>query len=187
MFGAEPKSQPIEVWLTQHNLEVRCTVVYEDERTDEMGIDSLSMRGAQREVTGWMIKQGYVPVGRWEAEGYREGNVEAETSRRFKPDRESDELTPSEEHLPRDHAGVFYVYENWTNTFVKIHAASCPFCKDGQGAQGRGSKTGNGQWIGPFPTLGEALDAGKKAADGHSNRPAWSVAPCSICRGEMGL
>jgi hypothetical protein len=26
------------------------------------------MRGAQREMTGWLIRQGYTPVGRWSTE-----------------------------------------------------------------------------------------------------------------------
>jgi hypothetical protein len=45
-----------------------------------LGIDSLSMRGAQREITGWLIKQGYKPDGRWAAEA----GVDHETWRRFK-------------------------------------------------------------------------------------------------------
>jgi len=37
---------PIEVWLRQRNLTVRCKVVYADESTEEWEIDSLSMRSA---------------------------------------------------------------------------------------------------------------------------------------------
>lgn len=77
------KPSPIEVWLRQNNMQVACTVVHEDETTDELSIDSLSMRGAQREITGYLIKQGYAPVGRWESEALdREDDVEV--SRQFR-------------------------------------------------------------------------------------------------------
>jgi hypothetical protein len=32
----------------------------------------------------------------------------------------------------------YYVYENWTNTFAKVHRGGCTFCNDGRGFQGRG-------------------------------------------------
>lgn len=57
----------IEVWLTQKNLEISCMIVNENESTDEIGVESLSMRGAQREVTGYLVGRGYEPVGRWES------------------------------------------------------------------------------------------------------------------------
>lgn len=82
------KTQPIEVWLSQQNLQVTCTVVYEDERTDHVDIDALSMRGAQREITGWLIGNGYTPAGRWEieADGHEIGvDGFGETFRRFAP------------------------------------------------------------------------------------------------------
>jgi hypothetical protein len=60
-------------------------VVREDETTYELAIDSLSMRGAQREITGWLIRDGYLPVGRWEfcAQSDR-GRERFEAVRRFK-------------------------------------------------------------------------------------------------------
>lgn len=70
---------PIEVWLSQSNLTVTCTIVAEDETTDELEVNSLSMNGAQREITGWLIKQGFAPVGRWVDE------AESEVSRKFRP------------------------------------------------------------------------------------------------------
>lgn len=54
---AREKPSPIEVWLRQRNLTVSCKVVYGGESTEELEIDSLSMRGAQREISGWLIKQ----------------------------------------------------------------------------------------------------------------------------------
>jgi len=91
------KTQPIEVWLSQKRLKVTCTIVYEDEGTDEVDVDSLSMRGAQREVTGWLIKQGYTPAGRWDAESsamvqgdgeFDPEMTELEVVRAFKPTRD---------------------------------------------------------------------------------------------------
>jgi hypothetical protein len=80
MTAAPEKPSPIEVWLRQRNLTVRCKVVYADESTEELEIDSLSMRSAQREITGWLIKQGYKPDGRWAAQA----GVDHKTWRRFK-------------------------------------------------------------------------------------------------------
>jgi hypothetical protein len=48
----QEKPSPIEVWLTQKNMAVTCRVIREDESSYELDIDSLSMRGAQREITG---------------------------------------------------------------------------------------------------------------------------------------
>ena len=69
---------PIEAWLTQHNLAVSCRVVHDDETTEELSVESLTMRGAQREMTGYFIKQGYRPVGRWDSD-----DQGPECSRRF--------------------------------------------------------------------------------------------------------
>ena len=81
---ADIKEGPIEVWLTQANLQVRCTIVNQDETThSDLPIDSLSMRGAQREITGYLIEQGYKPDGRWKVEV--EDGQGAESVRRFKP------------------------------------------------------------------------------------------------------
>jgi hypothetical protein len=63
----DTKPSPIEVWLGQRNITVACTVVHEDETTDTVKVASLSMRGAQREVTGHFLREGYEPVGRWES------------------------------------------------------------------------------------------------------------------------
>ena len=44
------------------------------------------MRGAQREITGYLITEGYSPVGRWEAEAEPDDGVDGyvETVRKFK-------------------------------------------------------------------------------------------------------
>jgi hypothetical protein len=76
--------EPIEVWLRQDNMKVHCWIVYEDESTDEgIPVSSLSMRGGQREITGYLLAEGYEAVGRWSAEDEHG----AETSRKFRPAR----------------------------------------------------------------------------------------------------
>jgi hypothetical protein len=64
----ETNRAPLEVWLSKDNLEITCRVVFNDESATELEVGSLSMRGAQREITGWLIGQGYEPVGRWSIE-----------------------------------------------------------------------------------------------------------------------
>ncbi|MGP8007748.1 MAG: hypothetical protein ACLP2J_12050 [Acidimicrobiales bacterium] len=76
---------------------------------------------------------------------------------------------------------IYYVYENWTNTFAKVHRGSCPYCNDGRGIQGRGSKTPSGQWLGPFHSADEAMAAASAAASQHSNGDVWVVASCGYC------
>jgi hypothetical protein len=71
---------PIEVWLSKRNIEVACRVVFEDERVVQLNVRSMSMRGAQREITGLLIGQGYEPVGRWSVEDQHG----FETMRRFR-------------------------------------------------------------------------------------------------------
>ncbi len=56
---------PLEVWLTQRNMTVKCMIVREDESAEHPRIRSLSMRGAQREVTR-LLSGDYRPSGRWE-------------------------------------------------------------------------------------------------------------------------
>lgn len=57
---------PIEVWLSRTNMAINCRVVHEDETTNTLPVDALSVRGAQREITGQLISEGYAPVGRWQ-------------------------------------------------------------------------------------------------------------------------
>lgn len=77
---------PLEVWLRLDDTTITCTVVRDDESTYELDVDSLSMRGAQREMTGYFIDQGYEPADPWQVEvDSRNGPVE--TVRRFQPAR----------------------------------------------------------------------------------------------------
>jgi len=66
MSDAKSGTGPVEVWLRQGNMEISCMVVREDESTTGLEVESLSMRGAQRELTGYLIDQGYTPAGRWD-------------------------------------------------------------------------------------------------------------------------
>lgn len=77
-MSTEEKSSPIEVWLTQNNMTINCMIVRQDETTHHLDVESLSMRGAQREMTGYFLREGYEPVGRWETD------TEGESMRRFK-------------------------------------------------------------------------------------------------------
>jgi hypothetical protein len=73
--------KPIEVWLSQAaNMNVTCRVVYDDESGDELEIYSLSLRGAQREITAWLIGRGWEPAGRWQ----NEDEDADEVSRKFR-------------------------------------------------------------------------------------------------------
>lgn len=56
---------PIEVWLTAKDTGVTCMLVRGDETTDQLTVDSLSIPGAQREITGYLIGEGYTPIGSW--------------------------------------------------------------------------------------------------------------------------
>lgn len=78
-------------------------------------------------------------------------------------------------------AEVFYVYENWTNTFAKVHRGSCPYCNDGQGFQGKGTHTPSGRWLGPYDTDSAALAAAQHAAASHKNAAVWEVGSCGYC------
>lgn len=77
------KPGPIEVWLTAGTIQPTCRVVHEDETAREMSVDSPSMRGAQREITSFLIADGYTPLGRWETTA-EDGQEAIETMRRFK-------------------------------------------------------------------------------------------------------
>ena len=78
------RPQALQAHLSQKNIEIQCTFVFEDESVSYQNVFSVSMRGAQREITGALVDRGYVPAGRWgdveeDQDGYRE------CSRTFKP------------------------------------------------------------------------------------------------------
>lgn len=72
---------PIKVWLSQPNdLTVTCRI-FEDDGEALSLINSLNMRGAQREITSRLVYQGYTPVERWQPEN----DDGTEYSRKFRP------------------------------------------------------------------------------------------------------
>ncbi len=76
---------PIEVFLSQTDMSITCRAYRDEEdgRMQEWDIDSLSMRGAQREITSWLAGQAYTPAGRWSVES--DGPRGHETVRQFRP------------------------------------------------------------------------------------------------------
>ena len=81
----EDNTSPIEVWLSQPNIQVTCRIVFEDESATELNVDSLSMRGAQREMTSYLIGKGYEAAGRWSTED-EDGRETVRQFRRTGPD-----------------------------------------------------------------------------------------------------
>jgi len=61
----ETTTKPIEVRLSRPQLEITCRIVLPDGTAIAVGIDALSLRGAQREMTAWLVEQGCEPVGPW--------------------------------------------------------------------------------------------------------------------------
>lgn len=57
----------LKVWLTQKNIQILCTIVYEDQSSEAYSTRSLNMRGAQREVTHALSTE-FEPAGRWTQE-----------------------------------------------------------------------------------------------------------------------
>ena len=53
----------------------------------------------------------------------------------------------------------YHVYENWRAGIHKavIHKAECGNCKNGFGQSGKGTRTDNGKWLGPFDTLEQTV------------------------------
>jgi hypothetical protein len=50
-------------------LSMTCTVVC-DEFTEILGVDAFSMRDTQREITDYLVSQGYEPPSRWETQRF---------------------------------------------------------------------------------------------------------------------
>ncbi len=70
--------------LSRKNIEITGTLVFEDESASYPDITSLSVRGAQRELTGWLVSCGYIPAGRWSEENHDDDGF-SEWTRAFRP------------------------------------------------------------------------------------------------------
>jgi len=73
--------------MKENGMAVDCMIVREDESIENTAVDmqALSMRGAQREATGYMISRDYEPVGRWQAEATSSAGETLESVRTFRP------------------------------------------------------------------------------------------------------
>jgi hypothetical protein len=80
----KPVPQALQAVLSRKNIEIFCTLVFEDESVSYPPINSVSVRGAQREITGLLVADGYTPAGRWSGEDLDEDGY-AEWTRSFKP------------------------------------------------------------------------------------------------------
>jgi hypothetical protein len=81
----ERSPQPLRAILSRKNLKIICTLVFEDEGVRYPQPESLSIRGAQREITGALVQVGYVPAGRWSEEEEEDEDGYREWTRPFKP------------------------------------------------------------------------------------------------------
>lgn len=78
------KTTTVEVWLRTGTTGIWGEIIKPDESGETQDIDSRSMNGAQREITSYLISQGYAPVGRWKIEDGESG-LTTECSRTFRP------------------------------------------------------------------------------------------------------
>ena len=79
-------------------------------------------------------------------------------------------------HSPDDSSTgsvIYHVYENYPENKARIHFSHCRYCNCGKGVHGRGRKTENGEWHGPFNTFQEALDA--------ANATGRNASTCKHC------
>jgi hypothetical protein len=79
------KRAPIEVWLRSSGKRVLCAIVTGDESAYPHEIASPSLRGAQREVTAWLIAADHWPDGLWVNEAHNDAGAPVESWRRFTP------------------------------------------------------------------------------------------------------
>ena len=61
----ETTTKPIEVLLSRPDQEITCRIFFPDGTAIAVGVNALSLRGAQREMTAWLSERGYEPAGRW--------------------------------------------------------------------------------------------------------------------------
>lgn len=86
----ERRPQALQAILTRKNIEITCTLIFEDESASYPGVQSVSIRGAQREITGWLVEHGYAPAGRWSDEAVEDADGYFEWVRPFKPGPDAD-------------------------------------------------------------------------------------------------
>jgi hypothetical protein len=83
--------QALMAILSRKNIEITGTLVFEDESASYPDIRSLSVRGAQRELTGWLVSCGYIPAGRWSEESHDDDGF-SEWTRAFRPGQDASRI-----------------------------------------------------------------------------------------------
>ena len=76
-------SSPVEIRLRKKRLDVTADAEHEDEATEPLRVKSVSMRGAQREITTHMKGLGYLPVTSWSGAEQVAGALESRRVFRF--------------------------------------------------------------------------------------------------------
>ncbi len=94
--------QVLQAVLSRKNIEISCALVFEDESVRYPGVQSVSVRGAQREVTGLLVMGGYIPVGRWSEGVEDDDDGYTEWTRSFKPGADAERLLDTPMASPRD-------------------------------------------------------------------------------------
>jgi hypothetical protein len=91
MTSGEKRPQALRAILSRKNIEITCELVFEDESISYPHIDSVSVRGAQREITGVLVAHGYAAADRWSDDGETDdGDGYHEWSRHFRPGEDAD-------------------------------------------------------------------------------------------------
>jgi hypothetical protein len=67
----------------------------------------------------------------------------------------------------------YWVHENWTHDYARVHKAECSHCNDGRGTQPSDSGQ-NTKWHGPFSKRDEAYEAARRLQ-------ATDARGCTVC------
>jgi len=97
----ETTTKPVEVLLSRPLLEVTCRILFPNGTAIAVGVDALSLRGAQHEMTAWLIEQGYEPAGDWSTRNENDRRA-ARTFRRQDPGAAQDPRAPQDPGAARD-------------------------------------------------------------------------------------
>jgi uncharacterized Fe-S cluster-containing radical SAM superfamily protein len=68
----------------------------------------------------------------------------------------------------------YWVYENWTHDFAKVHISTCSYCNAGRGMHA-GSTNANGKWHGPYDDRERAFVVAKNTG----RQDVRGCKPCS--------
>jgi len=130
-----------------------------DKALEEIGLEPLEMPNLEKVLdmladaaTQAAIASGSPSVGFEEAVG----RITGET----KEEKEEESMT-------------YHIYQSWTVHKARVHFSDRGFCNNGKGIH-PDAGTNNGRWLGPFPTLDEALHAAQATGE--------PVSKCRFCR-----